>query len=307
MYSINGRTISITNGYKGRTKFNLTASWCYRTNGNLQIILDRDKRRIEIHKLIDCKCKNYKGEKDVGIDKGYTKAVSCSDGNEYGDLGPLLTEETYRLDEWDNERNYFIQKAKNIRQKIKELEEENSDKNKEEIKHLQKQLNHIEKHHLGNKLYNRQHSRAKETIENRLNHSLNQMFEESKPTKIIKESLKFARNSNKGKKYNRKMSSWNKGVLDKRIDFKSTERNIKTVEVNPAYTSQYCSTCGSKIIKRYGEHHEFCDCPICGKLNANTNAAVNILNRDNDKEITLYTPYKKVKEILDRRITEQIA
>ena len=37
-------------------------------------------------------------------------------------------------------------------------------------------------------------------------------------------------------------------------------------------------------------------------MNANTSAAKNILKRKNDNEISLYTPYKQVKKILDNRI-----
>jgi hypothetical protein len=44
-------------------------------------------------------------------------------------------------------------------------------------------------------------------------------------------------------------------------------------------------------------------CPYCDKgEDADYNASVNILNRINDNEITLYTPYKQVKEILMSRI-----
>ncbi|MCD5501953.1 transposase, partial [Lactobacillus delbrueckii subsp. lactis] len=42
-------------------------------------------------------------------------------------------------------------------------------------------------------------------------------------------------------------------------------------------------------------------CPNCGEMNANTAAAVNILRRADDKNITLYTPYKKVEKILEDR------
>ena len=37
---------------------------------------------------------------------------------------------------------------------------------------------------------------------------------------------------------------------------------------------------------------------------ADTNASVNIKNRGDDTEITLYTPYKEVKKILLHRLTE---
>jgi maleate cis-trans isomerase len=36
-------------------------------------------------------------------------------------------------------------------------------------------------------------------------------------------------------------------------------------------------------------------------MNANTMAAVNILHRLSDKKITVFTPYKKVKDIMESR------
>ncbi|MCD5536336.1 transposase, partial [Lactobacillus delbrueckii subsp. sunkii] len=56
--------------------------------------------------------------------------------------------------------------------------------------------------------------------------------------------------------------------------------------------------------ERYGSHHELTKCKKCGKMNANIAAAKNILSRLTDEEITLNTPYKRVKEILVSRIKE---
>ncbi len=43
-------------------------------------------------------------------------------------------------------------------------------------------------------------------------------------------------------------------------------------------------------------------CPKCNKVHADINASKNILNRKYDKDITLYTNYKKVKDILEKRV-----
>ena len=60
----------------------------------------------------------------------------------------------------------------------------------------------------------------------------------------------------------------------------------------------------SDFFERYGSHHELTRCKKCGEMNANIAAAKNILSRLTDEEITLYTPYKRVKEILVSRIKE---
>ncbi|MCI1659357.1 MAG: transposase, partial [Lactobacillus delbrueckii] len=49
---------------------------------------------------------------------------------------------------------------------------------------------------------------------------------------------------------------------------------------------------------------ELTKCKKCGEIDANIAAAKNILSRLTDEEITLYTPYKRVKEILASRIKE---
>ncbi|MGC5254453.1 zinc ribbon domain-containing protein, partial [Escherichia coli] len=80
-------------------------------------------------------------------------------------------------------------------------------------------------------------------------------------------------------KVRRKLSSWTKGTLDDRIEYLCDCLGIRTVDVNPAYTSQFCPNCGARFSERKGTHHELTVCPNCGEMNANTAAAVNILRR----------------------------
>src|SRR5699024_5194548 len=78
--------ISISS-HVSRKRFNLklTSHWHYRLNGNLQLILDRNKKRLEIHKVIKVRQKKkYQGKQKLGIDKGLATLVSCSSGREYG-------------------------------------------------------------------------------------------------------------------------------------------------------------------------------------------------------------------------------
>ena len=64
----------------------------------------------------------------------------------------------------------------------------------------------------------------------------------------------------------------------------------------------YCPFCGCKFIKRTGKHNEIEICKNCGAMNANIATSINIKHRKDDPEIILFTPYKKVKDILDGRI-----
>jgi transposase len=94
-----------------------------------------------------------------------------------------------------------------------------------------------------------------------------------------------------------KLSRWIKGYIQQRLEFICQKEGISLENVNPAYTSQICHHCG-RFGKRNGKTFV---CPECGKIDADINAAHNIKNRYNDKEIKRYTPYKKVKEILVKR------
>ena len=337
MYSIieneNDTFISFMSDIKNnRILLKLRSKYYYRKNGNVQLILNRPKKCCEIHKMIQVKTKpnNYKNViggctsntigkctlNTIGVDKGYSTLLSCSDDKEYGkDIGEKFTKESDRINKRNTNRNYFIQKHKNLKIELEKLNPLIIDtiKEKNEIylfkllkekRNLLKQIEHI-KNNLGNNLYTKQHEKAISNLEKEINYSIKQMIKESNAKKIVKEDLSFTKDKkkkeNKGARFNRNMSNWLKGFLNKRIEYIAGINNIEYFDVNPAYTSQFCSNCGAKIIKRKGKHSEIAICPNCNEINANTNAAKNILARLDDKEITLYTPYKKVNEILLNR------
>ena len=164
----------------------------------------------------------------------------------------------------------------------------------------------MERCKLGHRLADKKHAAAVSEMESFINCSIKQMLEESKAGTLIKEDLTFTKNTiSRGPRMNRKLSSWAKGYLDERIEYRAASARIETKDINPAYTSQYCSCCGAKVTRK-GKHREIAVCPECGEMNANTNAAHNIVARENDTEITLYTPYKVVGKILDERYQKKI-
>ena len=128
-----------------------------------------------------------------------------------------------------------------------------------------------------------------------LTYFLKQKSETEKPTEIIKEDLTWENfnGKSKGKNFNRIISRWEKGYLDSRIEWKSEQRGIKIINVNPAYTSQICHICDNFGI-RDGETFA---CPHCGnKMDADVNAAHNIMKRKEIEGINIYTSASKVKE-----------
>ena len=102
------------------------------------------------------------------------------------------------------------------------------------------------------------------------------------------------------KKSNRLLAQWKRGFLKDKLLFISQLNSIELAYQNPAYTSQECPNCG--YISRDNRHNEEFICIMCRfKLNADVIGALNILKRRHDSEISLYTPYKRVKEILLQR------
>lgn len=80
----------------------------------------------------------------------------------------------------------------------------------------------------------------------------------------------------KGKFTRRRLSQWQRRLIRDAAESKAQEVGMLVAEVNPAYTSQTCSRCGLRGVRR---RHRF-TCPSCGhEAHADVNAAVNIRNR----------------------------
>ena len=310
----------MTAKFRKKMQFKLTGPYCYANNkkrGDIQLILDRDKKRLEVHRAVKAVAHNIrKPQKQLGMDKGLATLISCSSDQEYGaNFSKLVGAEAERINDRNTNRNEYIQLAKELREEKSVLQEklakDYSAKTKKRIRHrigsLERQIARLEEHHLGSKLYHRQHERKQRNMERVMNTSIRQMLVAEDPDVLVKEDLTFTKEklpkaSNRYEaKVRRKLSSWTKGRLDKRIEYLCGSLGIQTIDVNPAYTSQFCPRCGAHFSERKGAHHETAVCPNCGEMNANTAAAVNILQRAGDKEITKYTPYKNVKLILEDR------
>ena len=277
---LNQSTIVFSTNKRGQTfELQLTSPWHYKLTGNIQLILNRDKQCIEVHKLIKSHFKKIEHTQPIGIDKGLYTLISCNTGNEYGiGFSKISNDEADRLCKVNANRN--------------------------QARHYLKEKGQT----LSGKHYNKTRNSNKAYRESIINHAIIQMFEHEKPSILIKEDLSFVKEKlpkaiNKiVAKLRRNLNSWEKGYLNDRLEYHAQRFNVPFKDINPAYTSQYCPDCGHKFKERTGKHHELTYCENCGWMNANIAAAKNILKRKDDNEITLYTPYKKVKEILDKRI-----
>lgn len=306
MYSLDHGHLSIqTNKSRKRVHVDLKTKVSL-THGNIRIVLDKQNRKLTVHRCIyippNTTLITIKNE--LGFDKGYTVMLSCSSDHEYGEcLGDLLSSASKFVNEKNKKRNQYHSDLRKLKKKL-----ENKHLTDKERNVINEKFSHIEQINLSNKSYNRKRNRDKEIIRSYVNHEIKRMILTEKPSIIALEDLTFQSDSpkDKGKNFNRKMSTWIKGYIDERINYYAQLYDIKIVYVSAAYTSQFCAKCGARLEKRIGEHHEIGVCPNCGYINANTNAAKQVESRIHDKEITRYTNYKKVEQIMIDRYNKKL-
>lgn len=290
----------------------VTSNWCYKNKGTITIVLDRIKKRLEVHKLIMTKQRVVAHKHAIGIDKGLATLISASSGHEYGqNFGKFENQGVNRFAKRQAQRNPYLSKRYLLRQKLKRYDRSNNELTKSALKKKQQLLNkliHLEKHNIGSKRYFKRKQSYNEAIYCKVNHVINQLIDKEKPNLVVKEDLTFAKekvqdDNRFSRRMRRQLNSWIKGRLDDRLNYKCEQYGIEVQDINPAYTSQYCPNCGDHYTgERFGKHRELVKCHNCGVMNCNIAAAQNILARYSDQEIALYTPYKEVKKILDKRI-----
>ena len=281
LYSYKNGDINITCVKKGkRLPIRLTDSNI--RNSTLTVKIRENK--VEIHCALKVKPKkNDNQENVIGIDKGYKYLFAVSSGKFYGEnLNSYLSKETERLNKVNSQRNRFWA-----------LYNQYCDQGNI------KKANTIKEYNLGRVKYNHNKAKHDQAVKSYINYSLNQLIKEEKPTEIVMEQLDFVNwNDKYPKSIKRKLSRWIKGYIRERLEYKCDLNCIEYSYINPAYTSKVCNVCGEFGVR----NDDVFTCTKCEKIHSDTNASKNILKRKYDKEITLYTNYKKVKEILENRL-----
>ena len=200
----------------------------------------------------------FKTENSVAIDKGYKKLIATDKNTFYGTEYSLLNK--FFIDKQ-------VKKLKN-RSRLFQMARSHKEKGNSE------KAENIFKNNLGKIKQNRFTKKIRKRSENYINKEVNYFFDKEKPSEIIKEDLTWESYKNKKKKgFRNQMKRWEKGVLDKSIEWNALQKNIKITNINPAYTSKICHICDN-FGNRDGETFT---CPHCGnKMDADLNAAHNI-------------------------------
>ncbi|MCK5522436.1 MAG: transposase [Thiomargarita sp.] len=243
-------------------------------SGTLRLILNDGV--VAVHYTIDIQETKNCGNATVGIDKGYTEVFMDSDGIEYGKgLGKILTQKSDQL-------KYKYQKRNKIKAIIN--------------KKPHKKQNIIE-NNLGRKKLNRQTNKTKSQVQDIIYQATHKLID--KAEFIAAEDLTSPIAGKRfGKNVTRRLSAWTKGVIARALDTVSRRRGSSVILVNSAYTSQMDSRYGILKGKRSGDSFNCFDGAV---LQADENAARNVLARLHDPEIDRWTPYQKVKSILLER------
>lgn len=257
-------------------------------SGTLRLIL-RDGV-VEVHYTVDASelksAQRPCGTRKLGVDKGYTEVLTDSDGRHHGtEFGALLTAYSDKL----KERNARRAKLRSIA---------NNAASKGDLA----KAGRIHRHNLGTVKRTRQDRAVKTVIRDEVYTAVNRVADDA--AVIVAEDLtRVIRGKSKGRNMNRRLTMWTKGVIAQALEDVSERRGSSLRLVNAAYTSQVIpgtSTLGRRVGDRL-------HCPHGGGVvwHADHAAAVNILERDGDTEISLYTPHKRVRQLLQERDDRQ--
>ena len=96
---------------------------------------------------------------------------------------------------------------------------------------------------------------------------------------LIVEDLKNVKHKSKfSKKFNNKLQRWSYVKTLTKLERLCEENGVQFTKVNPAYTSQTCSSC--ETIDKTNRKGEVYQCNVCSlEIDADINAAINILHR----------------------------
>lgn len=256
--------------------------------GTLRVILRGGK--VEVHYTVDDQSLKSShrphGASTVGVDKGYTEVLTDSDGNRYGvELGTVLRHNSDKI----KERNARRAKLRSIAN--------NAERNGNHAK-----AKRIRDNNLGSAKRVRQDRAHKIRVRDIVYRAVHSLVN-SAATVVAEDLSRPIKGKNRGPDNNRRMSAWTKGVIAHALKDVSERRGSSLLIVNAAYTSQVIP--GTSTLGRRSGDRLYC--PHKGGVvwDADHAAAVNILDRYGDPDISLYTPYTRVRQILRERDDRQ--
>jgi IS605 OrfB family transposase len=252
--------------------------------GTIKVILDFHKQRLELHTTNELGLIENKFDTVIPLDAGISEVFMDEIGNAYEPtFGKTIGEVSKQLNKTMKARNksYALKKT--------------SSKHK---------AHRIAKFNLGKNKLRERKRKAQVRIKQQISHAIHQVVKERKPGVIVTEQLDI-RGKAKSKGISRLVSYWMRGSLKERLEFLALAEGFCHKQVNPAYTSQMCPTC--LFVHKGNRAGDIFHCLNCGQTDhADRVAAINLLARYYDTEITVYTPKSTVFSILQRRFAASL-
>ncbi len=273
---------------KGEDRVVIPLTGNRKIEGNLRIVLDFDRQRVEVHVTADVKPTAGLPGEPCGLDAGVSEVYTDEMGHRYGiELGETLTRQSDDVCDKGRKRNKLHQIAK-----------------KAEKKGNHKKAARIRKFNLGTKKLRRKQRRMRKDIERQVSTALNDVLETRQPCIIVTEKLDICGKA-PSKKLSRRVSQWARSILKDRSEFKASAGGSRREDVNPAYSSQTCPACG--YVDRRNRQGDAFQCLHCGhRDHADRVGAHNLKARLGDPDITLFTPKERVKAILLERFDTRL-
>ncbi|WAN68754.1 zinc ribbon domain-containing protein [Moorena producens JHB] len=250
--------------------------------GQIRLVYNQLLERFEIHFLVDHGTVDIPGNRRaIGIDKGYTEAFYDSDGQAHGkDLGKVATKKSDRICSKNRNRG----KLWALHRKLEKLDPAKSAR--------------ILENNLTRKTENRRYRKNQSELTAIIGAASKSLFN-GESLKVFAEDLtQPIKNKRQSKIMSRRLNSWMKGVMRDSLQKWANWTGSVVTEVQPSYTSQVDSVTGTLLGKRSGDSFTRFDGVV---LQADYNAAKNILARGADKEISRYMNKTEVQAVLLRR------
>jgi hypothetical protein len=271
-------------GLQRRCRVAIPLSTTVAPAGTLRLILRGG--RVEVHYQIDAATLKSSqrpcGSARIGVDKGYTEVLTDSDGQRHGPaLGQLLTVQS----DLRKRKGQARSKLNAVRDRAIQA----GDRAKAE---------RIERHNLGTAKRERQTRRWHGRVRTITYQAVNQVAD--KACLVAAEDLtkSFTGRRKPGRNTNRRLAAWTKGLTAQALHDVSERRGSALVLVNAAYTSQADPSDHCTLGARRGDRLYL---PGGVVWDADHAAAINILHRASDPDITLHTPHTRVRQILQDR------
>ncbi|NEO20505.1 zinc ribbon domain-containing protein [Moorena sp. SIO4A5] len=250
--------------------------------GQIRLIYNQSLSRFEVHFLVDHgQVKIPVKRRSLGLDKGYTEAFYDSDGQAHGkELGEVTTKKSDRICAKNRNRG----KLWALHRKLEKTDPAKSAR--------------ILENNLTRKTENKRYRQDQLEIKAIIGAASKSVFG-GESLKVFAENLtQPIRNKRQSKAMSRKLNSWMKGKLRDSLQKWANWTGSVVTEVQPSYTSQIDSVTGTLLGKRSGDSFTRFNGVV---LQADYNAAKNVLARGTDKEITRYMSKTEVQAVLLRR------